>query len=53
MLQSAQDAVEEAAENNDADRAVLGAEEFVELAALDEFDCGRPALLELLLLLHE
>ena len=53
MLKRAKHAVEEAAENNDADRSLLGAEEFVELAALDEFDRRRPALLELLLLLHE
>ncbi len=53
MLKRAKHAVEQAAEHNDADRPLFRAEEFVELAALDEFDSGRPALLELLLLLHE
>ena len=42
-----------AALHDDADRAVLGAEELVDLAAADEVDGRRPALLDLFLLVQE
>ena len=52
-LQRADHGVVHAALHDDADRAVAGSEELVDLARADEFDRRRPALLDLLLLVQE
>ena len=52
LLQRAHHRIVEAALHHDADIGVLRAKEFVELALLDEFDGGRPALLDLLALVQ-
>lgn len=53
LLQRAHDAIIHAAQQDDADIAFAGTEIFVELAALDKLHGGRPALLQLLLLMDK